>query len=110
MDRVKNYVRRYFNDGFSYEEILEFLKIRHEYICSLSTLKRFLRKNGLRKRPLANFRDSNNLIVEAIRIELDGSGRGMGYRTNASGFDITRNPLSAGRREEDCQRIRQRRR
>ena len=80
MDRVKNYVRRYFNDGFSYEEILEFLKIRHEYICSLSTLKRFLRKNGLRKRPLANFRDSNNLIVEAIRIELDGSGRGMGYQ------------------------------
>ena len=43
-------------------------------------IKKIFEKEWSTKATLANFRDSNNLIVEAIRIELDGSGRGMGYQ------------------------------
>jgi len=48
--RIQAVIVKYFTDGLSYEEILEFLKVHHDYTTSLSTLKRWLRKNGIKRR------------------------------------------------------------
>ena len=80
MDGVQEVVEKYFVDGFSYLEILDFLRIRHGFTCSLSKLKRYLKRNGLKRRPLANVRADHAVIVANVRSELDGSGQGMGYR------------------------------
>jgi len=52
MEAHRDAIIRYFKDGFAYVEILEMLKIREGFQTSLSSLKRFLRRNNLYKRPL----------------------------------------------------------
>ena len=64
----------YFEGGFTYSEILEFLRVRHGYVMSLSTLKRWLRKKEMRKHPLEAIRNDTSDIFEAVRDELSGSG------------------------------------
>ena len=70
----------YFEHGYTYYEILEFLDKQHGYVISLSTLKRHLRKWGMVKRPTANVRCSDVDLYEAVKIELRGSGSFVGYR------------------------------
>ena len=71
---------KYFEGGFTYTEILEFLWVRHGYVMSLSTLKIWLRKKGMRKHPLEAIRNDTSDIFEAVRDELSGSGADIGYR------------------------------
>ena len=80
MEAVKDTVNRYVGDGFTYLEIIELLRSRHDVSVSLSTLKRYLRRNGISRRALQNRRSNNLVTREAIQSELDGSGQGLGYR------------------------------
>ena len=58
---------RYFEGGFTYTEILEFLRIHHGYVMSFSTLKKWLREKGIRKHPLEVIRNDTSDIFEAVR-------------------------------------------
>jgi len=64
----------------TYEEILEFLRVYHDCIISLSTLKRFIRKQGMTKRPLERVRCTMRELEEAVNEELCGSCANVGYR------------------------------
>ena len=66
MDTANLAIFRYFQGGFTYTGILEFLGVRHGYDMSLSTLKRWLREKGMWKRPLEATRDDVSDIFEAI--------------------------------------------
>ena len=70
MEAINLAIFRYFEGGFTYTEILEFLRVRHGCLMSLSTLKRWLRKKGMRKRPLEAIRNGTSDIFEAVRDEL----------------------------------------
>ena len=65
----------YFNQGFTNAEILSFLKIQHEVKISNSTLKRSLKKLGLRRKLIGENEDE---IKEAIKLELEGSSGVLG--------------------------------
>ena len=80
METINLAIFRYFEGGFTCAEILEFFRVRHGYARSLSTLKRWLRKKGVRKRPLEATRNNMSHIFEAVRNELSGSGADIGYR------------------------------
>ena len=73
-------ILKYFNDGFSYLEVVELLNDVHDFEIILSTLKRWLKDNKLKKRPLAALSSSNEEIRQAVEEELDGSGSRVGYR------------------------------
>ena len=77
MDEI---IKQYFNDGLTYEEILEFLKIHHRHIISFSTLKRKLRKHGMIRRPLHSVRCSNMELEEIVNEELCSSNSNVGYK------------------------------
>ena len=74
METINLAIFRYFEGGFTYIEILEFLRVRHGYIMSFSTLKRWFREKGMRKRPLEAIRNDTSDIFE------DVSGADIGYR------------------------------
>ena len=80
MKSINLAIFRYFEGGFTYIEILEFLRVRHGYLMTLSTLKRWLREKGMRKRPLEAIRNDTSDIFEAVRDEISGSGGDIGYR------------------------------
>lgn len=69
-------VRIYHGLGMAYKEILRTLATQHGMVMSLSTLKRMLRANRLRRREY----DDLGHIIEFILNELQGSGRLHGYR------------------------------
>ena len=70
----------YFAQGFAYKDILVALLVSHGLSVSLKTLKRTLRRLGLRRRqPLC--RDQLIDAIELIQIELKGSGQCIGYRS-----------------------------
>lgn len=70
-------IKEYFNAGFQYAEILGFLFIINGVSLSLRQLKRILKALGLsrRKRP-----SEISNVVDAIEMELSGSGSCVGYR------------------------------
>lgn len=70
-------IRKYFNDGYEYKEIISLLIKRHEITISLRTLERLLQKHGLRRK---NVENELVEIVAAIDMELEGSGRNLEYR------------------------------
>ena len=80
METITLAIFRYFEGDFTYTEILEFLRVRHGYVMSLSTLKRWLRKKGMRKPPLEDIRNDTSNISEAVRDELSESAADIGYR------------------------------
>ena len=80
METINLAILRYFEGGFTYREILEFLRVRHGYVMSLSTLKRWIREKGMRKRPLEAIRNDTSDLFEAVRNELSGCGADIGYR------------------------------
>ena len=73
-------VRDYFEKGFTYLEIKEFLNVKHDIKISLSTIKRWLRKMGLFRRALIHRRTSIPDIEIAVQSQLQGSGAQLGYR------------------------------
>ena len=67
----------YFYKGFEYKNILGFLSTCHNIGISIRTLRRRLRKYGLRcKNPEYDV----NLVREEVRAILDGPGCIPGYR------------------------------
>ena len=73
---------KYFEGGFTYTEIIEFLRLRHGYVIILSTLKRWLRKKRMRKRSPEAIRNdtSDNFKLFEMKVRLSGSGADIGYR------------------------------
>ena len=64
METINLAIFRYFESGFTYTEILEFLRVRHGYVMSLSTLKRWFREKGVRQHPLEAIRNDTSDIFE----------------------------------------------
>ena len=71
---------QYLDDGLTYDETLEFLRVQHGYDTSLSTLKRWIRRKGIKRRPLLGIRSSQTNITSSVQEELNGSGANFGYR------------------------------
>uniref|UniRef100_A0A7M5V8C0 HTH-like domain-containing protein n=1 Tax=Clytia hemisphaerica TaxID=252671 RepID=A0A7M5V8C0_9CNID len=80
LNEKKDVVVGYFNDGYTYAEIIEMLRVKDRVKTSMSTLKRFFRSNRLYKRPLQNRRDEDLVLKQAISEELEGSSGNLGYR------------------------------
>jgi hypothetical protein len=70
-------IKRYFNQGYSNNEIIEFMKL-HGVTISLSTLKRRIQSLNLSRRGTEPVTDEE--IRKAIEEELGGSGCFIGYR------------------------------
>ena len=68
----------YFTKGFTYQEMQEFLCVHHQQTISLSTIKRYMKKLNLFRRPVERS-DDTTLLVPA-REALSGSGSNIGYR------------------------------
>ena len=71
-------ILKYLDDGLTYEKIREFLRVQHSCEISLSTLKRWIKRKRIRRRPLPGVQSS--LSVTAIQEELNVSGANFGYR------------------------------
>ena len=84
---------KYFDQGYAYEVIKEFLRCRHNVLISLSTIERRLRKYECLKRPLIARRSSIQDLTRAIEDQLSGSGSVLGYRKIHA--NITANGLIA---------------
>ncbi len=72
-------IRAYFNQQYTYKEIVASLANLHSIILTVRHLKRILKKMGLRRK----VPHDNNLLqtaLDAISIELTGSGKCLGYR------------------------------
>jgi hypothetical protein len=67
-------IKRYFDLGIGYSDILRFLPLYHDMELSLRQLSRL----GLQRR---KSKDSFHTIVELVEQELAGSGRDLGYRS-----------------------------
>ena len=80
METINLAIFRYFEGGFTYPDSLEFLRMHHGYVKNFSTLKRWLREKGMRKRPLKAIRNDSSNIFEAVRDEHSGNGEDTGYR------------------------------
>ena len=63
-------VRDYFKKGYTYIEILEFLKVHHKAKINLSTLKRVLKKLNCFRGTLLGKRAGFDEVKEVIREEL----------------------------------------
>ena len=70
-------IKEYFNKGFTYEEIVEFLSKNHSLQMSIATLKRRIKQYGLQRR---NIDYDVNVVREKIVNILDGPGCMGGYR------------------------------
>ena len=75
MTQLEELIFKYFDDGFWYKEILEFLEFVHGYSLSLSSLKRILRTNNKKRRAL---RCSQQELSDAVERELAGSSNNVG--------------------------------
>ena len=73
-------VKDYFKKGYSYLEILEYLKIYLGKTMSLSTLKRYFKSGNYFRRPLHGRRATYDEVKEVVREEIRGSGSSLGYR------------------------------
>ena len=74
-------ITHYYRKGFEYDEILHFLRERHNHDISRSTLLRRLKLYGLSRRPGEDILDDS--LTEArdrIQTIIDGPGSSGGYR------------------------------
>ena len=53
----------YFTKGFTYLEIQEFLRVHHQLTISLSTIKRYLKKLNLFRRPVERIRTDDATLL-----------------------------------------------
>ena len=76
-EKIDHVIRTYFFKGFTYREICMFLERHHEYFVSMTTLKRKVKKLGLRRRmPCFDIDAIRGTITEL----LDGPNNNLGYR------------------------------
>lgn len=73
-------IKIYFQNGFTYKEILLLLLSRHNILLSLSHLKRILSKANMRRRQGVTYA-SRHVTEQAINNELLASGQCLGYRS-----------------------------
>ena len=73
-------LQNYFNCGFAYREIIEFLKIYHNKNIRLSTMKRKFKKIGLSWRSIITQRTPDVKAEAAVYDETAGRGSNVGYR------------------------------
>ena len=72
-------VKWYFNNGFSYQEILSFLSVFHGIVISMRSLHRVLRSQRLGRKVRA-YHQPLPEIFQTVQMELVGSGSSVGYR------------------------------
>ena len=71
-------IKSYFTKKYTYLEIIHLLKKKHGIDIPLRTFGRILKVNDLRRK---NMQESDKYkIAVAIMMELEGSGRNLGYR------------------------------
>eukprot|EP00795_Rhopilema_esculentum_P014495 gene14495-5557_t len=110
-DNIDDLVREYFFKGFTYKEICLFLQRNHGCIVSLRTLKRKIKRIGLR-RPMPDYEmDSVRATVGGM---LDGPQSNLGYRAvwhdlQMKGIRVPRNIVANLLRELDPQGVQERR-
>lgn len=76
----ENLISNYFGQGFTDKEIAAFLALQHGIILSVRTIKRILKRMGLRRSNATN-ESAIEQIVSAILEEMENSaGSFMGYR------------------------------
>ena len=68
----------YFRKGLIYNEILDLLAVNHNLKMSLSTLKSYLNKYGLKRKYLNG---NLELVRNTLKEEIKGSSNQFGYRT-----------------------------
>ena len=71
-------VQWYFLKGSSYKEIIMFLSNEHGIDISLRRFHRLLRQQNLYRR---YHKDKVNVLLEAIKTDLDGTSTNFGYRS-----------------------------
>ena len=71
-------VQWYFLKGSSYKEIIMFLSNEHGIDISLRCLHRLLRQQNLYRR---YHKDKVNVLLEAIKTDLDGTSTNLSYRS-----------------------------
>ena len=81
-------LKQYFINGYTYLEILEFLRVHHDCEISLSTLKRHFRRYSLVRRATVNNRSPLSDLRHGVEEELYGSGSGIGYRRIYKGLRL----------------------
>ena len=77
---LNDLIFEYFNKGFTYLEIKEFLSVHHSKEVSLSTIKRRLKSLNLYRRPLVGRRVDPDTLDSAVWSEICGSGSNIGHR------------------------------
>ena len=70
----------YFTKGFTYQEIQDFLCVYHQQTISFSTIKRYMKKLNLFRRPVERSWTDDTILLVGAREELSGSGSSIGYR------------------------------
>ena len=108
-------VKDYFRKGYTYLEMLEFLKVHHKRTISLSTLKRYLKKMNCFRRPLFGRRINFNEAKEIVQEELYGSRSILGYKRvwshlSTSGILLRREDVRLALRELDPENVDKRQR
>ncbi|XP_034082049.1 uncharacterized protein LOC117552581 [Gymnodraco acuticeps] len=78
MEEEMEILREYFNEGYTYDVILDMLSTHHDINMSLRNLKARLKELGLRRR---GDYSSISEVRRAIFSELRGPGQMFGYRT-----------------------------
>ena len=87
-------IYQYFIQGYTNKEILAFLSLQHNINISLSTLKRILKKLGVRRRIPPEF-ENVDVVKAEISKELLGSGSQLGELVILSRRDVINNqPLA----------------
>ena len=93
----EKWIKHYFENGYEYKEILEFLEKYHDVKISLSTLLRRLRSYGLQRKIKAGISiETVTLACEFLESNLEGPASSNGYRANwhslqSRGIQIPRN-------------------
>ena len=80
----KELITFYFNRGFSYNEIIQFLAKQHNFSISYRTLCRRLKSYGLHRQGIneqANSEDILEIVRRRITEIINGPGSCGGYRT-----------------------------
>ena len=108
-------VKDYFKKGYSYLEILEYLKTYHGKTMSLSTLKRYFKSENYFRRPLHGRRATYDEVKEVVSEEIRGSGSNLGYRRvwshlKTSGLLVRREDVRLALHELDPENVSKRRR
>ena len=105
-------IMAYFKQAFTYKEILMCLAAAHNIIISIKTLKRILRRLGLKRRTPCTDEVFTSAIVH-IQKELKESGQMLGYkamwkRLQEKGFVIARDTVRAILLQLDGEGVRER--